>query len=71
MLDVYVSSGGVFDSAEPAVGPPVQDGTMQLRFSGCNAGMIAYEIPSLDLSGEVPIERIALDNVALCESLGQ
>ena len=33
--------------------------------------MIAYEIPSLDLSGEVPIERIALDNVALCESLGQ
>ena len=34
-------------------------------------GMIAYEIPSLDLSGEVPIERIALDNVALCESLGR
>jgi endonuclease I len=70
-LDVYVSSGGVFDSAEPVVGPPVQDGTMQLKFSGCNAGVISYNIPSVDLSGEVPIERIVLDNVALCESLGQ
>jgi len=70
-LNVYVSSGGVFDSAAPAVGPPVQDGTMQVRFSGCNAGVISYDLPSAGLAGEVPIERIVLDNVALCESLGQ
>jgi len=70
-LKVYVSSGGVFDAAEPAVGPPVQDGTMEVRFSGCNAGVITYDIPSAGLAGEVPIERIVLDNVALCESLGQ
>jgi endonuclease I len=66
MLKVYVSSGGVFDSAAPAVGPPVQDGTMQVRFSGCNAGVISYDIPSVGLAGEVPIQRIVLDNVALC-----
>jgi endonuclease I len=71
MLDVYVSSGGVFDSAEPAVGPPVKDGTMKVQFTGCNAGVITYDISSLSLAGEVPIERIVLDNVALCESLGQ
>jgi hypothetical protein len=71
MLKVYVSSGGVFDSAVPAVGPAVQDGTMQVRFSGCNAGVISYDIPSVGLAGEVPIERIVLDSVALCESLGQ
>jgi endonuclease I len=71
MLDVYVSSGGVFDSAIPAVGPPVKDGTMKIKFSSCKAGAITYNIPSVNLSGEVPIERIILDNVALCESLGQ
>lgn len=43
---------------------------MQIRFSGCNAGVVTYDIPSVGVSGEVPIERIALDNVALCESLG-
>lgn len=71
LLDVYVSSGGVFDSAAPAVGPPVHDGTMQLKFSDCNTGVITYDIPSVSLSGEVPIERIVQDNAALCESLGQ
>ena len=69
MLDILVSSGGVFDSAEPVVGPPVKDGTMQVQFTDCNAGVITYNIPSVNRSGEVPIERIVLDNVALCESL--
>ena len=69
MLDVYVSSGGVFDSAEPVVGPPVKDGTMKVKFSGCNEGLISYDIPSVGRSAEVPIQRIVLDNVALCESL--
>ena len=71
LLDVYVSSGGVFDSAVPEVGPPVQDGTMQLKFSDCSTGVVTYDIPSVNLSGEAPIERIVQDNVALCESLGQ
>jgi endonuclease I len=71
LLDIYVSSGGVFDSAVPAVGPPLKDGTMQLKFSDCKTGVITYDIPSVSLSGEVPIERIVQDNAALCESLGQ
>jgi len=71
ILDILVSSGGVFDSAEPVVGPPVKDGTMQVQFIDCNAGVITYNIPSVNRSGKVPIERIALDNVGLCEALGQ
>jgi len=67
MLDILVSSGGVFDSAEPVVGPPVKDGALQIQFTDCKAGVIKYNIPSLNLSGEVPIERIAPDNVALCD----
>lgn len=70
VLDVYVTRGGVFDSAEPAVDPPVKDGTMRLDFSDCNSAVVSYDIPSAGLSGEIPIERIVTDNIALCESLG-
>lgn len=68
-LAVYVSSGGVFDSAEPPVGPPENRGTMQVHFTGCNAGEVRYDIPSLGLQGEVPIQRIVQDNVPFCESI--
>jgi hypothetical protein len=30
---------------------------------------VTYEIPSLGLSGEIPIQRIVEDNVLLCEAL--
>ena len=35
------------------------------------AGTVTYDIPSVNRAGEVPIERIVLDNVAWCEALGQ
>jgi hypothetical protein len=68
-LDLYVSSGGVFDSALPAVGPPVKVGTMTISWSDCEAGLVSYEITSPVRAGEIPIERIVSDNVALCEAL--
>jgi hypothetical protein len=30
---------------------------------------VKYEITSLGITGEIPIERITPDNVALCETL--
>lgn len=68
VLDVWVSSGGVFDSAQPAV-TPVKDGEIIVQFSGCNSGSVSYDIASVDRQGVIPIERVALDNVALCEAL--
>jgi formylglycine-generating enzyme required for sulfatase activity len=68
-LDVYLTQGGVFDSPEPKPETdPEPIGTMELQFSGCNEGMVSYDIPSLELTGSVPIERITQDNVPLCES---
>lgn len=66
-LDVELTQGGVFDAAVPAVeqGP---DGTIEVTFSGCNAGLVSYDISSAGVSGQVPIERIALDNVPFCEA---
>jgi hypothetical protein len=69
-LDIEVTQGGVFDSPEPM---PVQnmDGTIILEFTTCNSGTVTYDIPSIDRQGVIPIERIATDNVSLCEMIGE
>ena len=66
-LDIEITQGGVFDSPAPA---PTQapGGTIIVKFTGCNAGEVMYDIPSIMRSGTVPIERIALDNVPACEA---
>ena len=68
-LDVFLSTGGVLDSPEP---PVVTDqtpiGTITIKWTSCNSGTLTYNIPSLNLMGTIPIERIVLDNVAACES---
>jgi sugar lactone lactonase YvrE len=69
-LTIFVTKGGVFDAAQPpATTDLAGDGTLTLEFADCNDGLVNYEITSLGISGEIPIQRIALDNVALCEAL--
>lgn len=70
VLDVYVTGGGVFDSATPNP-VPAADGTITLEFSGCNEGKVSYDIPSIGRQGMVPIERVFADagNIARCEEL--
>jgi hypothetical protein len=72
-LGIEWTTGGAFDSAEPI---PVQqlDGTIELEFTNCTSGLIHYswgdEVSTGPLvSGVIPIQRIANDAVALCESL--
>jgi len=66
-LDVTITSGGVFDSPEPVV-ERAPDGTMTIQWHDCNNATLTYDIPSAG-QGVIEIERIALDNVALCEML--
>jgi len=69
-LTIFVTEGGVFDAAEPAASTDqAGDGTLKLEFADCTEGLVNYEITSLGIPGEIPIQRIALDNVALCEAL--
>jgi len=68
MLDVELTEGGVFNAAQPAVTQSA-DGSIVVSFSGCNSGTINYDITSAGVTGQIPIERIALDNVDLCEAL--
>jgi hypothetical protein len=69
-LDIELTSGGVFDAANPAPGS-VPDGTIVVNFEGCNAATVDYDILSAGVTGEIPIERIALDNLAVCEALAE
>ncbi|MDJ0654484.1 MAG: NHL repeat-containing protein [Xanthomonadales bacterium] len=67
-LTLFVTRGGIFDAGQPT--PTTDsDGTLTLAFSDCTQGQVSYRIDSLGLSGEIPIQRIASDNVAMCEAL--
>jgi len=71
VINIVVTSGGIFD--DPAVvdrtDPPGSDGTFTLKFKNCNSGTLDYDITSISAVGTVPIQRVALDNVKLCEAL--
>jgi PKD repeat protein len=69
VLEVFLSSGGVFDSPEPPVfTDPEPYGSITIKWTSCNAGILTYDIPSLGLMGEIAIERIVTVNVPICEA---
>ena len=65
-LVVYNSSGGLFDSTDvvPELAPI---GSISLKFENCNSGTVSYDLPSHGVTGEIPIQRVASDNLADCE----
>jgi hypothetical protein len=71
MMDIEMTSGGLFDTATEITrtDPPGSDGTIILTFDSCNSGTVEYDIPSINKQGVVPIQRVAGDNIALCEAL--
>lgn len=68
-LDVTLTSGGVFDSPEPMVTNDSEYGTIEVTFENCDLAVIRYDLPGPALQGEVVLERVVKDNVALCEAL--
>jgi N-acetylneuraminic acid mutarotase len=69
-LTISVTEGGVFDATEPpASNDGIGEGKMTIEFADCSQGLVIYEMNSPEVSGEIPIQRIASDNVALCEAL--
>ena len=69
IMQIEMTSGGIFDTATQIdrTNPPL--GTIILTFNSCNTGTVVYYIPSIKDSGTVPIQRVADDNIALCEAL--
>jgi hypothetical protein len=69
-LEINLTSGGIFDAPQP-MPTTVPYGEMTLEFATCNAGTVTYSIPSAGVQGEIPIERVALDNASMCYLLGR
>ena len=71
IMNIEMTSGGTFDSASEIIrtDPPGLDGTIILTFDSCNSGTVEYDIPSINRQGIVPIQRVAGDNIALCEAI--
>lgn len=71
VIDIILTSGGLFDTPTDVqrTDPPGSDGTLTLTFESCTAGVVEYDIPSINMQGSVPIRRVAEDNVELCEVL--
>jgi len=73
VLNIDIASGGLFDTATTVqhTDPVGSDGTITLTFTDCAAGLVEYDIPSIDRQGSVAIQRVANDNITLCEALSQ
>ncbi len=71
VLNIEMTSGGIFDTVTEIVrtDPPGSDGTIILTFDSCSSGTVEYDIPSVSRQGIVPIQRVANDNVVICEAL--
>ena len=73
VMNITIASGGLFDTATEIdrTDPPGSDGVITLSFDDCSKGLVEYDIPSINRTGSIAIERVANDNIALCEALSQ
>jgi len=70
-VNVELTSGGVFNAAQPMANQTPGYGTITIVFNGCNEAKLTYNFPGLGLSGQMTLTRVVTDNVALCEALSQ
>ncbi len=69
-LDVTLTTGGLFDDPQPTDNSEMGTyGTMTLTFTDCKNGTVDYNLTAIGLSGSVPIQRLAEDNVEFCETM--
>ena len=68
-MTIYITSEGLFDTPPDEDLPSVEDGTIVLKFNSCNEATASYNISSITAQGVVPLQRVAIDNVVLCEEL--
>ncbi len=71
VMNIEFTSGGIFDTASiiQRTDPAGSDGTLTVKFDNCSNGSIDYDITSINAQGTVPIQRVAGDNIALCNAL--
>ncbi len=69
MVNVELTSGGIFNASEPLASQQPGYGTITIVFNSCNEAILTYSFPSTGFSEEMTLTRVVPDNVALCEAL--
>ena len=70
VLDVTLTTGGLFDDPQAVTNSEAgEQGTITLKFTDCKTASIEYDLTAAGLTGTVPIQRLADDNVDLCVAL--
>ena len=70
-MEIEMTSGGLFDTTTliDRTDPPGSDGTIILTFTSCNSATVEYGITSINQQGIISIQRLANDNIVICNAL--
>jgi len=68
-LTAELTTGGIFNGADPRAVQQADYGTIGIEFTNCRSGVVRFDFPSLNLSGEFAITRVLDSNIGLCDSL--
>ncbi len=66
-LQIFLTSGGVFDQPVPTTTVPI--GTATVQFQSCQAARMDYRLDQPALSGSIDLQRVIPGSEALCEQL--
>jgi hypothetical protein len=66
-IDVYETTGGLFDDPQAADTRPA--GTMTVDFADCNNAQLSYSLADDDLHGDMTISRLIPAAQATCKDL--
>ena len=69
VLEVELTTGGLFDSGTPKPDQLPEQGTFTLEFLSCDAIRLDYELADGTITGSVDYQRVVADNAALCADL--
>lgn len=65
-LQLFNTTGGAFNTSRATTTTPI--GTLNVNFTGCNAGTFAYTLPN-NVSGQIGVQRVIPGTETLCQSL--
>ena len=68
-LDVFLTSGGLFDNPRPVTHAP--EGILYLEFDSCSTGTVEYQLFQGGRFGVVPIRRLASDGEDYCRTFAE
>ena len=66
-IDIYETTGGLFDDPHPVDVSPV--GTMTIDFADCSNAQLSYTLSDEGLGGDMAISRLIPNAQAMCEEL--